>query len=320
MCAFKYTSAFLTGVAYVGLAATGLVAAAQTPSAPAASRTAAVRTFDSAKHAADALIEAADQFDINALEAIFGADVDLVLTGNYAEDRQRAKGFVEAAEDKQSVSIDPKTRARAFLIVGDEDWPFPVPIVKRGQTWSFDARAGRQELLYRRIGADEFDAIAICRGYVEAQHEYALEPRNGFDVNQYAQRVISTPGTHDGLAWKNDDGSWGGTVGEAIANAIQQGYTNRSQPYHGYYFKMLPGQGPAAPLGQLDFVVNGAMIGGFALVAAPAQYGVSGVKTFMVSHDGVVYQKDLGPATLDEFAKMTRFNPDKSWKPVATTD
>jgi hypothetical protein len=182
--------------------------------------------------------------------------------------------------------------------------------------WFFDGKAGRQELLYRRIGANELDAIAVCRGYVEAQDEYALEPRTGYDVNQYAQKIISTPGTQDGLAWQDSDGTWGGPIGKNVARAIEQGYTPGSNPYHGYFFKILKGQGPAAPLGEMDFVVKGMMIGGFALVAAPAEYKVTGVRTFMVSHDGVVYEKDLGPKTLDEFKKMERFNPDSSWTPV----
>jgi hypothetical protein len=151
---------------------------------------------------------------------------------------------------------------------------------------------------------------------VDAQHEYALQKREGFDVNQYAQRIVSTPGTQDGLAWQNADGTWDGPVGEHVARAIAQGYDSRTEPYHGYFFKVLKGQGPAAPLGQMDFVINGVMIGGFALVAAPAEYGKSGVKTFVVSHDGVVYEKDFGPATLDAFMKMERFNPDRTWKPV----
>jgi len=185
-----------------------------------------------------------------------------------------------------------------------------------GDKWFFDAKAGRREMLYRRIGANELDAINICHGYVDAQNEYALQKRDGYDVNQYAQRVISTPGNQDGLAWKNSDGTWGGPVGEKIAQVIEQGYTSRSEPYHGYFFKVLKGQGPAAPMGQMDFVVKGLMIGGFALVAAPAEYRITGVKTFIVSYDGVVFQKDFGPATVDEFAKMERFNPDKSWTPV----
>jgi hypothetical protein len=155
---------------------------------------------------------------------------------------------------------------------------------------------------------------------VEAQDEYALQQRNGYDVNQYAQRIVSTPGKQDGLAWQNPDGTWGGPVGENIAQAIEQGYALSSEPYHGYFFKILKGQGPAARLGQMDFVVNGIMIGGFALVAAPAEYDVTGVRTFIVSHGGVVYEKDLGPQTLDEFKKMERFNPDRTWTVVTEKD
>jgi Protein of unknown function (DUF2950) len=201
--------------------------------------------------------------------------------------------------------------------VGNEDWPFPVPLVKKGNKWFFDSKAGRQELQFRRIGANELDAIAICRGYVEAQNEYALQPRTGYDVNQYAQKIVSTPGKQDGLAWQNPDGTWAGPIGENIARAIQQGYTPGAEPYHGYFFKILKGQGRKAALGEIDFVVKGVMIGGFALVAAPAEYNVTGVRTFMVSNKGVVYEKDLGPKTLDEFKKMERFDPDASWTPVS---
>jgi hypothetical protein len=276
-----------------------------------------LRTFDSPERAADALVAAATKYDVNALEQIFGPEFkNVVLSGESAQDRQRAAEFVAKAEEKKQVSIDPKTRTRAFLLVGNDDWPFPIPIVKRGTKWSFDTAAGRQEMLYRRIGANELDAIAISRGYVEAQHEYALKPRNGYDVNQYAQRIISTPGTQDGLAWQNGDGTWGGPVGEKVAKAIAQGYSS-GEPYHGYFFKVLKGQGPAAPLGQMNFVINGVMIGGFALAAAPAEYGKTGVKTFIVSNDGVVYEKDLGPTTREQFMKMERFNPDVTWKPVA---
>ena len=151
---------------------------------------------------------------------------------------------------------------------------------------------------------------------MDAQREYSLEKHDGSEVNQYAQRIISTPGKRDGLAWRNPDGSLGGPISEALANALEQGYSDRSQPYHGYYFKILRGQGPAAPLGRLDFVVNGAMIGGFALVAAPADYRVTGVKSFIVSYQGVVYEKDLGPDTLKTFKDMELFNPDKTWKPT----
>jgi hypothetical protein len=297
---------------------------AQQPSvhkSPALAPAADIQTFDTPQQAAKALIEAANKFDVVKLTEIFGPDGDnIVFSGEFAQDRLHAANFAAEAQEKESVSLDPKTGTRAFLLVGNEDWPFPVPLVKTGTKWSFDAKAGRQELLYRRIGADELDAIGVCRGYVEAQHDYALQPREGYDVNQYAQRIVSTQGKQDGLAWQHSDGTWAGPIGDKIARAIEQGYTSSAEPYHGYFFKVLKGQGPAAPLGEIDYVVNGIMIGGFALVAAPAQYRVTGARTFIVSQDGVVYDKDLGSTTLDEFNKMERFNPDKSWTPVPDED
>jgi hypothetical protein len=301
----------------VFLSVPGHLAAQQTAAKTVPAITAGAKTFDTPQQAADALVAAADQFDERALQEIFGpGGEDIVFSGEYPQDRKRAADFAAEAREKKSVSVDPKKENRAFLLVGSEDWPFPVPIVKLGAKWAFDAKAGRQELLYRRIGSNELDAIDICRGYVEAQHDYALQKREGYDANQYAQRIVSTPGKQDGLAWQNPDGSWGGPIGEKIARAIEQGYSGGAEPYHGYFFKILKGQGPAAPLGEMDFVVKGVMIGGFALVAAPSEYGVTGVKSFIVSHDGVVYEKDFGPATLNEFIKMERFNPDKSWTPV----
>jgi hypothetical protein len=300
------------------LTATALGVRAQSPTATAGTVAPRhVTMFDSPKQAGDVLVDAAAKYDVDRLEQLFGPEFKtIVLSGEEAQDRQRAADFVAKAEEKTRVSVDPKTNARAFLLVGNDAWPFPIPIVRHGAKWSFDTAAGRQEILYRRIGANELDAIRICRGYVDAQHEYALQKREGFDVNQYAQRIISTPGTQDGLAWQNEDGTWGGPVGENVARVIAQGYDSRTEPYHGYFFKVLKGQGPAAPLGQMDFVLNGVMIGGFALVAAPAEYGKTGVKTFLDSHDGVVYEKDFGPATPGEFMKMERFNPDRTWKPV----
>lgn len=275
------------------------------------------RTFATAEEAADALIAAAEKFDEAALTEILGPDsYDIIHTGENARDREVAAEFASLARVKKGVALDPRNPRRAVLTIGDDDWPFAVPIVKQGGKWAFDTKAGRQELLYRRVGRNELDAIQICRGYVEAQHEYALQKREGYDVNQYAQRIISTPGKQDGLAWQNADGTWGGTVGEKFARALESGYSGQTEPFHGYYFKVLKGQGPAAPLGQMDFTVKGVMIGGFALVAAPAVYGVTGVKTFIVSHDGVVYEQDLGPQTLNTFKEMERFNPDKNWTPV----
>jgi hypothetical protein len=317
----------LSRVLWIGLTAWAFLyicASSQAETAVKTARTAATgaaRLFDTPQQAANLLIDAAEKFDVVALTQIFGlGGEDIVFSGEYAQDRQHAANFVAEAHEQHRVSVDPKNGNRAFLLVGEEDWPFPVPLVKTSEKWSFDAKAGRQELLYRRIGANELDAIAICHGYVEAQHEYALQLHEGYEVNQYAQRIISTPGKQDGLAWQNADGSWDGPIGEKIARAIQEGYTSRSEPYHGYFFKILKGQGPAAPLGEIDFVVKGVMIGGFALIAAPAEYGVTGVRTFIVSHDGVVYDQDLGPKTLDEFKKMQHFNPDQSWNPVPEED
>jgi hypothetical protein len=297
-----------------------LFAAQQSPAtASAATRgiPAGVKTFDTSQQAADALVRAAGQFDETALAQIFGPDGDdIAFTGDVVQDRQRAAEFAAEAGEKTKVSVEPKNGQRAYVLVGNEDWPFPVPIVKRGNRWFFDSNAGRQEILNRRIGSNELDAIDISHGFVEAQKEYALQKREGYAVNQYAQRIISTPGKQDGLTWRNADGTPGGPIGEEIAEAIAQGYTSKAEPYHGYFFKVLKGQGPAARLGELDYVIEGAMIGGFALVAAPAEYRVTGVKTFIVNNDGVVYEKDLGPSTLDEFKKMERFNPDKTWTPV----
>ena len=275
------------------------------------------QSFATAQDAANALIDAAEKFDKAALSDILGPDsYDIIHTGEPARDREVAQKFAEQARIKTNVSLQPKNPRRALLEIGEDNWPFAVPIVKVGPSWFFDSKAGRQELLYRRIGGNELDAIAICRHYVEAQHEFALTKRGTSGVNQYAQRIISSDGAQDGLAWKNSDGTWGGPVGEKVAAAIARGYSNKAEPFHGYFFRVLKGQGPAAPLGEMDFVVKDVMIGGFALIAFPAQYRVTGVQTFMVSHDGVVYQKDLGPKTLELAAAIDRFNPDKTWSPV----
>ncbi len=274
----------------------------------------APKAFATPKQASEALIQATATFDLPVLKEILGPDgEDLVSSEDPVRDKNIAAAFATKAREKNQITVDPKNSTRAILSVGNDDWPLPIPLVKKEGKWSFDTKAGREEVLFRRIGANELDVIQICRGYVEAQNEYALEKHDNAEVNQYAQRIISTPGKHDGLAWQNSDGTWGGPVGEGIAKALAQGYTDRSQPYHGYYFKILKGQGPAAPLGKIDFMVNGAMIGGFALAAAPAEYRVTGVKTFLVSYEGVVYQKDLGPDTLKIFKDMQLYNPDKTW-------
>ncbi len=278
----------------------------------------AQKAFATPKQAAEALVQAAADFNVPELTQILGPGGEsLVSTADTVRDKNNAAAFAARAREKMQVTTDPKNPRRAIISVGNEDWPLPIPLVQRAGKWYFDTKAGRQEILYRRIGANELDAIAICRGYVDAQERYSLQKHDG--VNQYAQRIISTPGKQDGLVWKNPDGSLAGPIAEPIADAIQQGYSNRGQPYHGYYFKILKGQGPNAPLGRINFVVNGAMIGGYALAAAPAQYRVTGVKTFIVSYEGIVYQKDLGPDTLAIFQKMEIYNPDKTWQPTVAS-
>jgi len=294
----------------------GLIAAPQPKSDTAAGAQPNQKQFNTPKEAADSLVQAAESFDVNALKEILGPDsTDLVASEDPVQDKNKAMAFAAKAKEKTAIGTDPKNPNRAILTVGNDDFPVPIPMVKTKGKWVFDTKSGRQEILNRRIGTNELDAIAICRGFVEAQHEYAEEKRDG-KANQYAQRIISTPGKHDGLAWQNADGTWGGPVGEGIARALEQGYSKKSEPFHGYYFKVLKGQGPAAPMGEMDFVVNGAMISGFALAAAPAQYRVTGVKTFMVGPDGVVYEKDLGPDTPKKFESVDRYNPDKTWKPT----
>ncbi len=275
------------------------------------------QTFDTPEEAAEALIDAGERFDVEELKAILGPEgVDLVVTEDAVQDRNQAEAFAAQAREQSEIEMDPEDPGRALLLVGPDAWPLPIPLLEQDGEWRFDTEAGREEILFRRIGRNELDAIEVCRGYVEAQHEYALEKHDGSTVNQYARRIVSTPGTQDGLAWQAADGSWQGPVGEGVARAIAEGYSDRREPVHGYYFKVLTGQGPSAPLGEMDFLVGDAMIGGFALVAAPADYGVSGVKSFMVSHDGVVYEQDLGPETLESFQAMERFDPDESWSPV----
>jgi len=312
----RRVSRLLPAAVGCGLMLLSGLANAQEKPAPAVSAP-AQKTFATAQEAADALIVAAEAFDVAALRAILGPDgEDLVMSADAVKDREAAATFAARAREKTAVVTDPKNANRASLSIGNDDWPSPIPIVRKKGAWYFDSNEGRQEVLHRRIGENELDVIQICRGYVEAQKEYALSNPAGLEVNQYAQRIISSPGKQDGLAWRNPDGTWGGPVGEAIARAIEQGYSDPPSPYHGYFFKVLKGQGPAAPMGEMDFVVKGVMIGGFALMAAPAEYLVTGVKSFMVSHDGVVYEKDLGEKTLDAFKAMERYNPDQTWKPV----
>jgi hypothetical protein len=310
------SKSFSIACAVVSLVSVGSLGAAEPKqkesSAPAASQ----KQFDTPGQAADGLLSAAASFDVPALKEILGPDSDDIINSeDQVMDKNRATEFAAKAQEKKSVEIDKKDPTHAILTVGNDDLTLPIPIVKHKDKWSFDTKVGREEILNRRIGSNELDAITILRGFDEAQHEYAQELHDDSRVHQFAQKILSTPGKHDGLAWQNQDGSWGGPVGEAIAKGLEEGYSAQGgKPFHGYYFRVLKGQGAAAPMGQMDFVIEGAMIGGFALAAAPADYRVTGVKTFLVGPDGVVYQKDLGPDTLKTFRAMDKYDPDKTWQ------
>jgi hypothetical protein len=295
------------GIPSQATAQTGKKAA---PAAP------AQKAFANPEEAAKALIQAAGSFDVPALKEILGPDgADLVSSDDPVRDKTYAVEFAARAKEKYSVVPDPVNQNRANLVVGDGEWPMPIPIVNREGRWIFDSSAGHDEVLYRRIGANELNAIEVCRGFVEAQLEYASTFHDGSRITQYAQRLFSTPGKQNGLYWTNADGTPGGPISEAVAHAIDEGYSlARNSAYRGYYFHLLKGQGPAAPGGQRDYIVGGVMIGGFALIAVPAEYGVTGVQTFIVSHDGIVYQKDLGPDTLNIAQRIDRYNPDKTWR------
>jgi hypothetical protein len=274
------------------------------------------KQFASPEDAVAALVAAAEKYDVPELKAILGPEGETLVTSeDTVLSRNQAMAFAAEARTHQRIEFD-STRTSAVLTIGAEDWPLPIPLVEQGGQWHFDAAEGKEEILRRRIGQNELEAIQVCHDYVEAQRTYSRTRHDGSIVNQYAQRVISSPGKQDGLAWRGADGTVQGPLSETIAGFISEGYTDRSRPFHGYYFKILKGQGPDAPLGEMNFMVAGAMIGGFALVAAPADYGVTGIQSFIVNWEGVVYQKDLGDKTLETFRTMERYNPDATWAPA----
>jgi hypothetical protein len=274
----------------------------------------AQRTFATPQEAAKALVDAAAHNDAAAMLKLFGPQgKDIVESGDAAEDRRMRAEFASHAAERLDIEPEPSNPNRATLVIGERNWPFPVPLIRKNGQWHFDAADGRLEILARRVGRHELAAIDVCRAYVEAQMEYSKHDCDGDGVLQYAPKIVSSKGKKDGLYWEGDN-----LVPKAFADAaaamLAQG--GKPVPYHGYFFHILKAQGPDAPGGALDYVVKGKMIGGFALVAYPAEYGVSGMKTFMVSHHGIVYEKDLGRATGTAAPHMVRFNPDKTWKPV----
>ncbi len=275
------------------------------------------KTFASPEDAAKALIEAASANNPAGMMQLFGpGGKDIVDSGDAAADKEGRAHFAELARQKMRVDVD-TDKDRATLVVGPDDWPMPVPIVMENGKWHFDAVMGRLEVLARRIGRNELTSLEVCRAYVEAQMEYASHDRTAGGVLQYAQKMVSSPGKKDGLYWEGEPGN---LVPKAFAEASAAMFAEgkKPEPYHGYYFHILKAQGPDAEGGAVDYVIKGKMIGGFALIAYPAEYGVSGIKTFIVNHSGKVYEKDMGPATAALARQTTRFNPDKSWKLVTS--
>jgi hypothetical protein len=275
------------------------------------------KTFDSADAAAQALIDATEKDDVAALAAIFGPGGKPVLTsGDAQQDQKERAEFARLARDKHQLEPDPLNAAVKILAIGAEDWPFPIPIVRNKDKWSFDASQGAVEMRARRVGANELDTIEICAGYVQAQMEYAAQVRDKHGMLEYAQRIAGAQGQLDSLYW---GASAAPLVPKAFADAAVEtgnGAAGRPKPYHGYYFRVLQAQGPNAEGGRHNYMVKDSMIGGFGLVAWPAHYGVSGVHTFIVNQNGAIYEKDLGNPAASLSTTVTSYDPDKSWTHV----
>jgi hypothetical protein len=279
----------------------------------------AQRRFSSPEEAAQALSAAAKAGDRAAVEALLGPEVKGLLSGDARQDDLEFAAFAKAIG--QFSHLVRKADDCYILDVGAKNWPMPVPIVKKDGAWLFDALAGKEEILNRRIGEDEATAIGVCRTYVQAQREYASEDRDGSGVLKFAQRIKSSPGTKDGLYWEAGPGEAQSPLGPLVAEARAEGYGGKTaegqpQPFHGYRFKILTAQGSAAPGGAYNYVINGNLIAGFALVAYPAHWGESGIMTFIVNQWGRVYQCNLGEDGAKVASEMTVFDPDPSWTPV----
>lgn len=282
----------------------------------ACSRTSSQSIFATPDDAAKALMQALKTDNTEQIQAIFGREtLKAVASGDAASDKHDREVIGLAME--QSWRWAPLGSDRLELIVGEEQWPFPVPLAKSGDQWRFDSEAGKEEVLARRIGRNELGVIDLCRAYVDWQKEYAAERRDGKRAGLYAQRLRSTPGRQDGLYWETKTGERPSPLGDLAAQAADEGYAKNQaegSPFWGYRFRILTAQGGSAPGGRKSYVVNGDLSGGFALVAYPAKYGSSGVMTFVVNRDGAVHQKDLGNDTLDLAAKITEYDPDQSWE------
>jgi hypothetical protein len=284
---------------------------------PALARAQTPQTFDSAEAAAQALIDATEKDDVAALSALFGNGGKAVLTSGDAEqDKKERAEFARLARNKHQLEPDPLNAAVTVLAIGSQDWPFPIPIAHSKDKWYFDCSQGAVEMRARRVGANELDTIEICAAYVQAQMEYAARVRDKHGMLEYAQRISGAPGQLDNLYW---GGSAEPLVPKAFADAAVEtgkGAEAKPKPYHGYYFRILRAQGPNAKGGRHNYMVKDSMIGGFGLVAWPAHYGVTGVHTFIVNQNGVIYEKDLGNPATNLSTTVTSYDPDKSWTRV----
>jgi Protein of unknown function (DUF2950) len=280
----------------------------------------AQQAYPSPEDAAAALAAAVKTGTKKAMLKVLGKDAeDIIESGDDVADAETRQRFLSAYEAKHSIKAE--GNKKATLILGADDFPFPIPLINNRDGWEFDSAAGRLEILYRRIGRNELDAIQTCLAFVDAENEYADKDRTGDGAGIYAQRIASSPGKKDGLFWRDDRDQ--SPLGELAAQAAAEGYKVGAEggaPYHGYYYRILKGQGPNAPGGALNYVVKGKMIGGFALIAYPAEYGNSGVMTLMVNHAGTVYQKDLGERTVVIAKRISLFDPDQTWKKVDVTN
>jgi len=271
------------------------------------------KSFGSPEEAVKALVTAVTSGDVKAIQGVLGPGSEgLVQSGDAVADRTGRERFVRAYGEANRIAR--QGDAKAVLMVGKDEWPLPIPIVKVGAGWRFDTKEGKEEILNRRIGRNELSAMQAVLAYVDAQREYYLRNPQGDKLLHYAQKFTSSPGKRDGLYFPTKAGEKPSPLGPLYASAKAEGYAKGDDAYHGYHYRIIRGQGASAPGGAYDYVVQGRMIGGFALVAWPASYGNSGVMTFIVNHDGLVYEKDLGQDTAAAVKKITRFNPDKSWK------
>jgi hypothetical protein len=314
-CAAARRRAALALLAAVALGAS--LARAAGPEPAAGATTSHVQsTYASPEEAAEALANAMRSDEPKQIWHVLGPGASkLIRSGDPVQDNRAREAFVAAYDE--SVKFERTGEDKATLLVGPDDFPFPYPLVMKNGRWQFDAKQGDEQVLDRRIGRNELSAIKVCLAYVDAQREYATRDRNGNGLLEYAQNLTSTPGHHDGLFWETKDDERPSPLGPLVASARAQGYIQHdpmSAPYHGYYYKILTAQGKDAPGGAYDYIVGRKMIGGFGLLAYPARWGKSGVMTFVVNHDGVVYEKNLGSDTQAIASKMTLFNPDSTWR------